>query len=82
MALINNWDLKQENNAVYEENHGDSGAPELHYAVRDLGASFGTNGRSLTHSMSKGNLKTYSALSSFTRRHRSTSISACYRAHR
>ena len=29
--------------------------------------------------MSKGNLKTYSALSSFARRHRSTSISTCYR---
>ena len=34
MALINNWDLKHENNAVYEEKHGDSGAPELHYAVK------------------------------------------------
>jgi len=59
MALINNWDLKDENNAVYEEEHGDSGTPELHYAVSDLGASFGTTGRSLTHSMSKGNLKAY-----------------------
>lgn len=59
MALINNWDLKDENNAVYEEKHGDSGTPELHYAVSDLGASFGTTGRSLTHSMSKGNLKAY-----------------------
>ena len=24
MALNNNWDLKQENDAVYEEKHGDS----------------------------------------------------------
>jgi hypothetical protein len=84
MALISNWDLKHENNAdyVYEEKQGDSGAPELHYAVSDLGASFGTARRSLTRSMSKGNLKTYSALSSSARRHRSTSISTCYRAHR
>ena len=59
MALLNNWDLKDENNAIYEEKHGDSGSPELHYAVSDLGASFGTTGRSLTHSMSKGNLKAY-----------------------
>ena len=59
MALINNWDHKDENNAVYEEKHGDAGTPELHYAVSDLGASFGTTGRSLTHSMSKGNLKAY-----------------------
>jgi hypothetical protein len=44
MALISNWDLKHENNAayVYEEKQGDSGAPELHHAVTDLGASFGT----------------------------------------
>jgi len=59
MALLNNWDLKDENNAVYEEKHGDSGSPELHYAVSDLGASFGTTGPSLTHSMSMGNLKAY-----------------------
>jgi hypothetical protein len=59
MALINNWDLKDENNAIYKEKHGDSGTPELHYAVSDLGASFGTTGRGLTHSMSKGNLKAY-----------------------
>jgi len=59
MALLNNWDLKDENNAVYEEKHGGSGSPELHYAVSDLGASFGTTGPSLTHSMSMGNLKAY-----------------------
>ena len=59
MALLNNWDLKDENNAIYEEKKGDSSTPELHYAVSDLGASFGTTGRSLTHSMSKGNLKAY-----------------------
>jgi hypothetical protein len=84
MALISNWDLKHENNAVhvYEEKHGDSGAPELHYAVSDLGPGFGTAGRSLTRSMSKGNLKTCSALSSFARRHRSRSIARGYRAHR
>jgi hypothetical protein len=59
MALLNNWDLKDENNAIYEEKKSDSGTPELHYAVSDLGASFGTTGRSWTHSMSKGNLKAY-----------------------
>jgi hypothetical protein len=57
MALVNNWDLKDLNNSVYEEK--DVGAPELHYAVTDLGASFGTTGRSWTHSLSKGNLKSY-----------------------
>jgi hypothetical protein len=34
MALINNWDLKHEDNAVCEEKHDGSGAPELHYAVK------------------------------------------------
>jgi hypothetical protein len=59
MALLNNWDLKDVNNAIYEEKHTDAGTPELRYAVSDLGASFGTTGRSVTHEMSKGNLKSY-----------------------
>ena len=59
MALMNNWDLKDVNNSVYEEKEKDDAAPELHYAVSDLGASFGTTGRSWTHSLSKGNLKSY-----------------------
>lgn len=59
MALLNNWDLKDENNAVYAEKGKDDAASGLHYAVSDLGASFGTTGRSWTHSVSKGNLKSY-----------------------
>ncbi len=60
MALVNNWDLKDQNNAVYEEKNSPSdGGSELHYAVSDLGASFGTTGLSWTHSLSKGNLKSY-----------------------
>ncbi len=59
MALMNNWDLKDTNNLIYEEKEQDAGAPELHYAVSDLGASFGTTGRSWTHSLSKGNPKSY-----------------------
>jgi len=59
MTLINNWDLKDVNNSVYEEKQKDVGAPESHYAVSDLGAGFGTTGRSWTHSLSKGNLKSY-----------------------
>jgi hypothetical protein len=38
MALINNWDLKTVNNTVY------SIGSEVHYAVSDLGASFGKTG--------------------------------------
>jgi hypothetical protein len=60
MALINNWDLKDENNAIYEEASGrDSDRPELVYLVSDLGASFGTAGAALPHSRAKGNLESY-----------------------
>ena len=44
MALINNWDLKEENNAVYQyEEDGAEGPRAVRvYLVSDLGASFGT----------------------------------------
>jgi len=38
MALINDWDLKEVNNSIYDEPDG-----EQRYAVSDLGASFGRN---------------------------------------
>ena len=47
MALINNWDLKEVNNAVYREKD-----EEPHYVVSDLGASFGRTGNTLTRSKS------------------------------
>lgn len=53
MALINNWDLKDVNNAVYESEG------RRIYLVSDLGASFGTTGRSVTRAASKGNLDAY-----------------------
>ncbi len=61
MALINNWDLKDNNNAVYrvKDTRGSAGQ-ELIYRVTDLGGSFGTTGLSWTHAKSKGNLKSYS----------------------
>ena len=52
MALINNWDLKEDNNSVYDQ--GDAGP---RYVVSDLGASFGRTGSTL--SRSKGVLKDY-----------------------
>lgn len=52
MALMNNWDIKSLNNAIY-----DKGA-ERHYAASDVGATFG--GRSNKGlKRSKGNLKHY-----------------------
>ncbi len=58
MALINNWDLKDENNTVYERALS-GGISEHVYLVSDLGASFGTPGRSVTRAESKGNLRAY-----------------------
>jgi len=40
MVLINNWDLKDENNVILHT----SGSRELHYAISDLGATFGKGG--------------------------------------
>jgi hypothetical protein len=61
MALVNNWDLKDSNNAVLEPKGDDSSddEPEV-YFVSDLGASFGPTGFSWPHSKSRGNLKAYS----------------------
>ena len=55
MALINNWDLKDDNNAIYEDK--DSGR-QL-YTVTDLGASFGAIGYRLGPGRGKGNLGLY-----------------------
>jgi len=57
MALINNWDLKDDNNAIYQV--GKDGSREKSFRVSDLGASFGTSGPSWTSAMAKGNLKSY-----------------------
>ena len=40
MVLINNWDLKDENNVILHA----PGAGELRYAISDLGATFGKEG--------------------------------------
>ena len=44
MALLNNWDLKQDNNAIYEE------GGERRYLVSDAGATFGKTGDKATRS--------------------------------
>ncbi len=61
MAVINNWDLKDENNAIYQA------GPERIYMVSDLGASFGAAGRVWPREKSKDNLDAYSR-SRFIRR--------------
>ena len=52
MALINNWDLKEINNGVYDE-----GGAEGRYEISDLGASLGRTGN--TFGRSKGVMKDY-----------------------
>jgi hypothetical protein len=47
MALINNWDLKEVNNAIYDEK-----GEGLRYVVSDLGATFGETGNTATRSKS------------------------------
>lgn len=56
MALISNWDLKDENNAILtDKNHPGS---EI-YEVSDVGTAFGTSGKSYSSNMSKSNLGAY-----------------------
>jgi hypothetical protein len=59
MAVLNNWDLKEENNAIRDFKKGDENGDTREYEVSDLGASFGTTGRELSHTKSKGNLYSY-----------------------
>jgi hypothetical protein len=53
MAVINNWDLKDVNNAIYQVDG------ERIYAVSDLGSSFGPAGRSWPRDKTKGDLDRY-----------------------
>lgn len=52
MALMNNWDLKEVNNAIYEEE-----GEKPRYVISDLGATFGRTGNPLVRS--KNNLRDY-----------------------
>ena len=54
MALINNWDLKEANNGIYQVQ-----GRELRYLVTDLGATFGKTGGNWTRS--KDDLEDYLA---------------------
>jgi hypothetical protein len=49
MALLNNWDLKTENNVVLQVSKPD-GTTELQYVISDVGATFGKTGGPISHS--------------------------------
>jgi hypothetical protein len=66
MALINNWDLKDQNNAVYaekdesrDEKHKHGSEDPMVFMVSDVGASFGTAGRVRNRALAKGNVDSY-----------------------
>ena len=55
MALMNNWDLKDVNNAVYDDKQSGSDI----CLTSDIGATFGTNGLSWSKDRSKGDVDTF-----------------------
>lgn len=57
MAVLSNWDLKGENNAILAEKKDPT---KVFYATSDVGASFGMTGRSYTDEMTKNNVVAYS----------------------
>jgi hypothetical protein len=54
MALLSNWDLKDENNAILTDKDG-----QQQYLVTDVGTAFGASGKHWTEAASKNNLKEY-----------------------
>jgi hypothetical protein len=55
MAVLNSWDLKSENNAVYS----DKKSGQQLFLVSDIGATFGTNSTRMQNANGKGNVKKY-----------------------
>lgn len=53
MSLMNNWDLKDDNNRILYVPKGSSGGPELQYILSDLGATFGKTGGFISRSRNK-----------------------------
>ena len=61
MALIDNWDLTEENNVIYSEKPDEvSDRPSRIYLVSDLGSTFGTPGLTWPMQKARGNVQTYS----------------------
>jgi hypothetical protein len=54
MTLLSNWDLKDENNAIFTAKDG-----QQQYLVTDVGTAFGASGTRYTEAGSKNNLKAY-----------------------
>ncbi len=54
MAFLSNWDLKDENNAIFTDKDG-----QQQYLVTDVGTAFGASGKHWTEAASKNNLQEY-----------------------
>jgi hypothetical protein len=63
MAVMNNWDLKDDNNSVYQDNKSDRQI----FLANDVGAAFGTNGLSWSRAVSKGNIDSFMGSKFITR---------------
>jgi hypothetical protein len=50
MVMINNWDMKDDNNEILAPRGDDSGQGELRYIISDLGGSFGKTGGVISRS--------------------------------
>ncbi len=55
MAVLNNWDLKDVNNAVFSDDKHDRQI----FLVSDIGATFASNDEHVRHDTDKGNLASY-----------------------
>lgn len=53
MSLINNWDLKDENNKILRVKNNGNDKDEVCYIVSDLGATFGKTGNFMSHTRNK-----------------------------
>src|SRR5207302_235380 len=75
MALINNWDLTDENNAVYggKNGHRELGAAGRIYMTSDLGSTFGAGRLTWPLRNARGNVHAYNH-SKFIRRIRAGDV--------
>jgi hypothetical protein len=53
MVLLNNWDMKDDNNEILAPRGDTSGEGELRYIISDLGATFGKTGGFISRSRNK-----------------------------
>ncbi|HVG19694.1 MAG TPA: hypothetical protein VNI02_11630, partial [Blastocatellia bacterium] len=53
MILLENWDIKDDNNKILLVHNRESGKDELRYIISDLGATFGKTGNFVTRSRNK-----------------------------